>query len=791
VVDVSSGAVMNGVTANSGARLYISSGCSATAVVENGGYVYIEDTTQVAFTPNTFSGLALNGTVATVHSGTTANDITVSGSGGKLQVFSGGFANDATIGSDGKLWIYENGMANGFTVKSGGEADVGAGGWLTGRMTFENGAIVDSVAGAYFDFDLTQTAPGEEALVNNLSVVADAFTFTLTVDGTQADGVYSLAEGAAGFDQTLHVIMPSGTELGTLTANGGTKSIAGVRYTLFQEENELSLMVGDPLPPEPRNNVLVYKDKSPNLSVTGSYGNRLKAAGTEIFLDQIDSIDAGGYHNRVEKAVKGEERDTIDYAKIVLSHGAKLSFRAEATGAAKFTVYSLKQNSKGKYSLKKIQTLKLKDKDGDGVFTADSSKPIQLQVSGAYYVSMEFKDKKAEEAYYNVKLNGEAAGTVFYSQGNNTDDWGDMKARGFGGAVADLGEINGASLPVDGIIIKDEWIGFGDKVDCMRFRLESAAELSFRVTAPDGPLKFTVCALKATTSKKGITTYSQVNVKSVTLKAGKGPVSLDGIRLEAGEDYFLRVDSKDIQQSTGYGVQVTKSLFCTDGDDGWNDVLLNKKAPGDNVKFFFNNQLSAGGGIHLDKAGNDKTGDDAAVFTYGTKQYGNFVGLGDETDYAKLSLKQSADVLFSFTATGDATLEIIQLTEKKGKYSIKTLQTTKLKLGKGEKEGTATANKSVRLEVGDNVTYYVAVTAANAKKAADPRTYYDVSYTVDSKKVSALDLPKSASVADAVTDTYAGPSFGQYAADTSTFGTSAAFDALNMQSEWQDLARLA
>ena len=770
------GGIANGTTVNSGGEMYVHSGIAssttvnsggyleitsdgtATRITENGGYVSIAGDTDyiehpnVTILPNSFTGLVLNGTSATIHSGTTADD-TMVGADGLLCIFSGGFANDVTVDPNGKLWIYSGGLANGITLGNGGELIVGYGGWITGRMTFQAGALVTPATEAILDFDLRQTAPGEAALVNDLSFIPNTFLFTITVNGMLSDGTYKLAGGAAAFDQTVCVINTSGRTLGTITV-GGTFSTALADYTLKKNGSELTLDVVSKMiengPGEPYNNELYYKKtKSVNDKVTDSYGVYLSSADDEIFIDKFGTVDHDGYCNRVEKAVKGEERDTIDYAKFVLEHGAQLSFHAEATAAAKFTVYSLTQNKNGKYKLKKLQTLKLKDKDKDGVFTADSSKLLQLQASGAYYVSMQYTDKRKDvtEAYYSVTLNGGDKGCVFYPLGDNSDDWGDLKSMGWAGAVDDLGVLNGSVLAADNTIIQDEWIGFGDKFDYKRFTLESAAELDFTVDAPDGPLKLSVCKLKEKT-KKGVTNYSLVTVKAIKLKVNQGSVQMNDLRLEAG-DYCVKVESSNVKKSTGYDVQVTGNVFYTDGDNGWNDVLLDGKVLHDNVKHFFDNKLAGTGSIHFDKAGNDMTSSEAAEFSYNKKHYDNFVGFGDEIDFARISLSSAADVTFSITATGDATLEIIQLTRKGETYTKKILQTTKLKVGDKE-EQTAAAKKAVHFECTDGIEYCISVKATNTKKTTvDPRVYYNVSYIMDSTEPAcALDMPKAADPPD-------------------------------------------
>ena len=535
----------------------------------------------------------------------------------------------------------------------------------------------------------------------------------------------------------------------TVTANGTVyfKAVdkAGNDATAQYEVTNIEDPTPENGPEEPYNNTLLTDTKDVNEKIKNAYGTILTAAGQEIRLDKIGTLDYGEkhYHNHVGKSTSLlDDNYKFDYAKIVLEHGAKLSFHAEATAAATFTVYSLTEK-KGKYTLKKLQTLKLTDKDEDGVFTADSSKLLSLSVSGAYYVSMQYTDKKADEAYYNVTLN-DTSEFYPYSLGDNSDDWGDMKTKGYGGAVGNLGVIDAASLAADKAVIKDEWIGFGDKVDCKRFTLESAAELSFTVNAPDGPLKLSVCKLKSKT-KGETTTWSQVTVKTITVKAGQAK-DLNLLRLEAG-DYFFKVESSNVKKSTGYDVQVTHSDFYVDGDGGWNNVLLDKKTLSENEAHFYNNRLAGSGAIHFDKADNDRESNDYAEFTYNDKPYGGFVGYGDEIDFAKLTLTETSDVTFTLTATNDATLEIYKVTEKDGKYTKKSLQTVKYKAG----SDPASSKKPVTLEVKDGVSYYVSVKATNIKKTTvDPRTYYDVTYAVASEEESALSMPETASVASAL-----------------------------------------
>ena len=220
------------VTVNSGGFLYVYNGGKATQIKENGGYVGVNDGADVTFVSNSFGGYVYDSPDewATIHSGTTGTDLTV-GNDGVILVHSGGTAVDTTVAADGNLGVDD-------------------GGKLTGKVTIETGANVTVEDGAIVDFDLTQTTTADPALVNNLSFFGTAaVNYTLTVDGTEADGDYKLAEGATGFDKTITVKDTLGTTLGTLTVAGGKTTIDGKDYTLtLTGTGSLGVTLGEAIP---------------------------------------------------------------------------------------------------------------------------------------------------------------------------------------------------------------------------------------------------------------------------------------------------------------------------------------------------------------------------------------------------------------------------------------------------------------------------------------------------------------------------------------------------------------
>ncbi|MBP5586599.1 MAG: AIDA repeat-containing protein [Lentisphaeria bacterium] len=174
-------------------------------------------------------------------------DCTVS-TGGTVTVCDGGYAENVTMENGGNLEISLGGLVNGVTVASGGSLLVYNGAKLTGRMTFEVGAEIIPFVGSTLDFDLTQTEAGSAALVNDLSILLGTPSYTITVDGTQADGTYNLAGGASSFNKPITVVNTTGEELGTLTV-GNTLIVGGAQYTLNLTGDALSVEIASKILP--------------------------------------------------------------------------------------------------------------------------------------------------------------------------------------------------------------------------------------------------------------------------------------------------------------------------------------------------------------------------------------------------------------------------------------------------------------------------------------------------------------------------------------------------------------
>ena len=253
---IHSGTTANDITVNSGGHLHVFDGGTASDIVENGGYVDIEDGAEASFVPNTFNGLFLENGSTTTHSGTTANNTTVN-IGGELYVFSGGIADNIEM--------------------NGGTLCLSSGGKLTGKVNYSNG-MVTAHDGAIIEFDLTRTMPETEALMNDLSAVSGTPVYSINISKSQEKGTYNLAGGFSGSEQTFS-LFSSGSQIGFLTLDQ-TVNIGGDSYTLSLRDDDLVLSIEDDktvsqyiyLDFDGENNIR-YRNSALNLSFTLSVRN--------------------------------------------------------------------------------------------------------------------------------------------------------------------------------------------------------------------------------------------------------------------------------------------------------------------------------------------------------------------------------------------------------------------------------------------------------------------------------------------------------------------------------------
>lgn len=814
LMSIDEGGAADGVSVKGGGSLFISSGGAATGIMENGGYVDIADGAAATFVENTFSGLELSGGAATLHAGTTAESVTVNTDGAlyiykggradgtvltgsdrencaELYIHSGGKANSTTVNCGG--WIYLEGTAGSTVVNSDGYLGIANGGRHTGSLTIADGAVVSAYAGSIIEFDISNVAPGGEALINDIARIQGSPDFTLTIGAPQSAGTYILAGNAGGFDKTISVSNPIGMTLGTLTVGGGTREFEGVEYTLMlTDDSDLVVTASDLIngPEEPHNNYLydTKQDNPRNTYVTEAFGMHLVVPGEEVFLDRIGTVDHGEehYHNHVGKSKSLSDKNyKFDYAKIVLKDGAKLSFHAVASAAATFTGYSLTEKSNGKYTMKKLQTLKLKNRNG--VFTADSSKTLLLEKSGTnnkeYYVSMQFTDKKADEAYYNVSLNGADMGTMFYTDAD--DGWNNGPLLVKNGKVkipdaeliaklekTEIVESGRQDVQFDTNVIEaagapdveggwENFVGFGDASDYAKMAMTQPVKLNFTITATDN-VKLVVSKL----TKNGSGKWNQTTVKTKTLSLSKSEkkaglatrtleVSLARLVGEEDTGYYLSVQSTNAKSGgkAWYNVSVDSIVYAS--DYGLNNKLFADKKNKTINENLEQTPLNAGetksvtmeiGGVELGKEAGETT-------------YNCFVGYGDEYDYAEIVFDDAGSCTFTVdtwgTAEAGSKFTVYKLTKKtNGVWTKKSLGAITLKNTSDDPSGqygVDSDEKTVEIKekTGDATRYFVCMQTSNntAKKG---EVYYNVTAAMPSvTNDSALAMPETDALAAA------------------------------------------
>ena len=233
LMHVFNGGIVNATILSSGGTLYAYDVCTANSTTINEfGDIYVA------------SGGTANSTTVNYHGfmfidyGGTANSNTLNG--GSMVVSNGGTANSNTVNDEGYIHVYSGGTANSTNVKDGGIMTIYNGGKATGFLTIEEGAVVTVENGSILDFDISPLSPGNATFVNDLSLLQGTPSYTVTVSESQEAGVYSLAGGAAGLDDTITVMDTSGAQLGTIMI-GNTYNYGNNQYILTLDGSNLNL----------------------------------------------------------------------------------------------------------------------------------------------------------------------------------------------------------------------------------------------------------------------------------------------------------------------------------------------------------------------------------------------------------------------------------------------------------------------------------------------------------------------------------------------------------------------
>ena len=601
-------------------------------------------------------------------------------SGGMAYIHDGGWASDTRLADNGKLIVLENGSAHTNRISSGGKMYISSGGSATSNTVLSGGTMVVSRGGS-MGYGNTVSSGGSVVLYGSAGEIL-----------TQKGGTVSLRSGAT---------------VTSLTNKGGE--------IVLEKGALIRTYKGDPLKlPDCDNgwNNYVYDKKTQTMNPDTLYViplTKIPDSTKKISLDKDGSVSVDGRINFVGFG------DEADYAKFTLTYGANLSFLLNATGAAKFTIWTLMTGKNGAKTMKSLQATSAKKDKSTGDYLA-TTKNLLLE-KGDYYISVESPDaKKGGNAYYNVMLN--KGDCVFYKKGDNfDDDWVDLVSDSYNGA-AYLGTVDGSKE----VLIQNGWVGYGDAVDYRKFTLKTGAKISLAAIALDA-IRISICRVDSKTGKGGVTVSSLKTLQSTTLKKNKETgdyFSLTkSILLEKG-DYYICVESTNAKKggNADYRVELAdvgyESVFFDRGNnkDDWDDMKT-KGAAGKVLTF---GEINANTGTIL---------------------YDEWVGYGDEIDYRKFTTKSDAKLSFEIYSDDAAKFTVYKLIEKTDKngdktYSLKALQTTKIK---------AHDYVTTKLLALNADTYYFSMESTNAKKGGNAS--YDI-YLYD----FVTTLPKSAKVAD-------------------------------------------
>ncbi|MBR2345844.1 MAG: AIDA repeat-containing protein, partial [Lentisphaeria bacterium] len=280
---VQSGGVASSTTVNSGGSMLISSGGTANkTVVNESGYMRVisggeanDTTVNSGGSMHISRGGVVNGTVVNfagdmfIYSSGIANNTTVKDNA-NMTVFGGGSANQTTV-EHGNMTIRGGGVVRDTVINAGGNMYIGSGCIHRGSLQLAGDAVVSAYAGSIIDFILTDRTVENDYLINNLSLISGAPTYTVTVSAVQKFGTYKLAQGAGNFSATVSI--GNGTVVyGSTTANGTMLSYNNTDYILECKSGDLTLKIGDFTPPvAPVVNADITAATNQDVTITASF----------------------------------------------------------------------------------------------------------------------------------------------------------------------------------------------------------------------------------------------------------------------------------------------------------------------------------------------------------------------------------------------------------------------------------------------------------------------------------------------------------------------------------------
>jgi len=705
--------------------------------------------------------------------------------GGALETFDRGIAESVDVLAGGLFTISGSAAeACNLSLVEGGTVTVTDGAKLTGRITTEDGAFIEMADGTVLEFDLASLArPVDYALVSDFSAIAGLPDLVLSVSDAQEGGTYLLAGGADGFDR--------GIKFGeyTLTLDSEPVTIGSSTFSLILTDDGI-LTLNIKVPNYYVNTAWAEYEDGTVVTVDGvdavigvdAFATGDAAAAASPASARI--LVVGGTVSFTDGIVKqtvirnGAELTNTDvYATLFLEDGAVLSGKSIiGDKAAVLGEGSIIFNSEyaeggqpqfvGLSSVEGVPAYVLASGTtvGNYVFATDAAdmryQGIQVADGVTAYVSRaEFpvlKDAEGKQQFsyvFDVTKDNELTLSVVKVKNELDNGWNnyvyDKKTKvlnplldNFVSTALEDG-VKGILLDDKGTVYSDgrrNYVGgikggATDEYDYAKITLEKSARLSLNLEST-GAGKFTIWQLVEGTDKKGNVTYTMKSLQATTLKkdkvTGRYIASSKDLLIEAG-DYYISMQATEAASKNGsyafYNAEINcaddRTHFFADGDNGWNNYVYDKKtkelSPAAIDGDLLDNMVGKVGDVlQLDTP--------AAEFQLENRTLTNFVGFGDDADYAKLLLPYDSSLVFDVTATDAAKFTIWQLVadvDKKGTvtYKMKEIQTTALK--KDKITGLySVETKELRLNLDLTGQYYVSVQSTNASKGGS--AYYSV-----------------------------------------------------------------
>lgn len=590
-----------------GGLLEICSGGLASDTVLSGGSMTV-------FDGRTIDTNLQKGAVAVVSSGGSMKKTIVSansGSGAELHLRYEAKATDTTVDFLGKMYVSNGGTADKTALN--GSMYVSAGG-IASRTTVSGGSMIVSNGGSATKTTVSggNIIVSQHGMAKSTTVASEGSMYVYdggSATKTTVNGGYMLvrsggtANGITVKKWDAMVVVSSGASVSNVVARAGVMFISsGATVTGITNKNADIIVAkgavidnykGAPIENFPDadegwNNY--RKGEKPTTNPYPLEPEKIATSTTKILLDKDDPENKIS-HMTPEKAGSVVLRnfvgfrDDSDFEKLKMNYSGKLSFRIEATGAVKFTIYKLVEKDAG-YSLKALQTTVLKKNKKTGMYEANTAKKLLERDSsgGDYYISVSCPTaKKGGNAYYNVYLNTDDCTYYSRADNNKNDILVDSKKNLVGVCeTVSLGQISKQiQMDKEPLNYEGKWknfVGHDDDTDYAKIELAQDLRASFIIEAKDAA-KFTIYKLVNSDGK-----YSLKALQSKTLAKQKdGTYKAMLIRqLKKDDDLYICMKSTNAKKGGNAYYNVTYAPVMQLGaalsgpeveTNGWDDSV--------------------------------------------------------------------------------------------------------------------------------------------------------------------------------------------------------------------------